>query len=114
MECVGNRFRPHMMHTVYHIILDMSIFVEACKKNRKNFYAYQKFQHIEYRTSERRKKMKIVEDTISKIFIYQNDNAEYINNICIGYQQKHIVTYHYDSEKEKSIHKKQVNNPRPM
>lgn len=52
--------------------------------------------------------MKIVEDTISKIFIYQNDNAEYINNICIGYQQKHIVTYHYDSEKEKSIHKKQM------
>ncbi len=52
--------------------------------------------------------MKILEDTISKIFIYQNDNAEYINNICIGYQQKHIVTYHYDSEKEKSIHKKQM------
>ena len=39
--------------------------------------------------------MKIVEDTISKTFIYQNDD----NNICIGYQQKHIVTYHYDSEK---------------
>ena len=52
--------------------------------------------------------MKILEDTISKIFIYQNDNAEYINNICIGYQQKHIVTYHYDSEKEKSLHKKQM------
>lgn len=48
--------------------------------------------------------MKIVEDTISKTFIYQNDD----NNICIGYQQKHIVTYHYDSEKEKSIHKKQM------
>lgn len=48
--------------------------------------------------------MKIVEDTISKTFIYQNDD----NNICIGYQQKHIVTYHYASEKEKSIHKKQM------
>lgn len=61
MECVGNRFRPHMMYIVYHIILDMSIFVEACKKNRKNFSAYQKFQHIKCRTSERRKNMKIVE-----------------------------------------------------
>ena len=35
MECVGNRFRPHMMYIVYHIILDMSIFVEACKKIAK-------------------------------------------------------------------------------
>lgn len=35
MECVGNRFRPHMMYIVYHIILDMFIFVEACKKIRK-------------------------------------------------------------------------------
>lgn len=52
MECVGNRFRPHMMYIVYHIILDMSIFVEDCKKNRKNFYAYQKVQHIEYRTQK--------------------------------------------------------------
>lgn len=39
MECVGNRFRPHMMYIVmyivYHIILDMSIFVEVCKKIAK-------------------------------------------------------------------------------
>jgi hypothetical protein len=46
--------------------------------------------------------MKIVEDTISKTFIYQNDD----NNICIGYQQKHIVTYHYDSEKRAFIKNK--------
>ena len=63
------------MKIVEDTILDMSIFVEACKKIAKISYAYQKFQHIEYRTSERRKKMKIVEDTISKIFIYQNNNA---------------------------------------
>ena len=32
MECVGNHFRPHMMHIVYHIILEMSISVETRKK----------------------------------------------------------------------------------
>ena len=51
--------------------------------------------------------MKIVEDTISKTFIYQNDD----NNICIGYQQKHIVTYHYDSEKRAFIINFKPGNP---
>ena len=54
--------------------------------------------------------MKIVEDTISKTFIYQNDD----NNICIGYQQKHIVTYHYDSEKRAFIINFKPGNPIPL
>lgn len=54
--------------------------------------------------------MKIVEDTISKTFIYQNDD----NNICIGYQQKHIVTYLYDSEKRAFIINFKPGNPIPL
>lgn len=54
--------------------------------------------------------MKIVEDIISKTLIYQNDD----NNICIGYQQKHIVTYHYDSEKRAFIINFKPGNPIPL
>ena len=47
--------------------------------------------------------MKIIEHSKIKNYIYADDT-------CIGYIQKYIVKYYYNTEKEKTIHKKQMEN----